>query len=112
MITKKEIKDKLDEYDQNRSCFKLGFFLYAIDYFHPDTKFYYDLRNFYNQDLSQLSSKSELSSKNIEMLAKLINRYQIGPNSTNSAIVDLYEAMEGLIKRENGTRAASLSLFG
>ena len=99
MITKNDIKTALDKYDSERSVWKVGMFSAAVDYI--STPFYYDLQNFYNNTLKNHPENEELLPAHIKSLQLMLKVDEVGPNSTNSAIVDLYDSMCKLVNTKS-----------
>lgn len=99
MITKNDIKIALNKYDSERSVWKVGMFGAAVDY--VTTPFYYDLKNFYNNTLKNHPENEELLPAHIKYLQKMLKADEVGPNSTNSAIVDLYDSMRNLVNTKS-----------
>ena len=97
MITKADIEEAIKIYEQARSCWKVGLLLYVVDYTLPITKFYYELRNFFQQELSNLKLNQELSMLQIEELQTIIDNNEVSLNSFNKDIVNLYNTIVHLL---------------
>lgn len=97
MVTKGNIEEAIKIYEQARSCWRVGLFLYLVDYALPITNFYSELRNFSQRELASLKNYQGLSPQQIEKLKIIIDKYEIGPNSVNADIVNLYETISYLL---------------
>lgn len=103
MLTKANLIHAIQQYDDERSLLNVGFFHYFVDYATSAsvTKFYYDLRSFTQNDLRQMKLTDQLNATQIERLELILNQNPASPNSTNSAICALHDAVSKLIKPEN-----------
>ena len=108
MITKNDIQRELQKYDNARSLKRVGPFLYALDYF--STPLYYKLRNFYNGLGQYDSGNEELSAADRGRLTNLLAQNEVGLNSINQEIADLYANIESLVNDKKSD--LHVDLFG
>lgn len=99
MITKAHLADEIEKYEKERSLWKIGLFSACIDCVtsRSVTKFYYELKQFLTSDLADLKLTDQLKELQMDNLRKILKKSDVGFNSTNSAITDLYDNIKLLV---------------
>lgn len=96
-MLKAHLVQAMQNYENKRSLWNAGFFLYVTDFFNPVTKLYYELRKFIQSDLEGLKLTDELSKHHLMKLKYILRENQTTPNSTNTAVVDLYNEIHSYL---------------
>ena len=100
MLTKGRLVEAVKDYREKRRLCKIGLFLYAHDYFNPNTHLYYELNSFIQKDLANVKLSDQLDDDETNKIRLILahNADKVdGSLSTNGDISDLYEAVSKMV---------------